>query len=194
MLEETFKISNGSGGFVPGTSIKPAISCVLFKCEAVLIHCRVAYRTMLATCRARWPSRLKPCQQHQRHLRQRLSVTCSAQQGSRAAVIGAGMAGMSCAVALSKHFDQERASCCLAQSEHGVVQETETRRKRCLYAPQVVLLERDSVGEERLSQRPGVPQYAQTHNLLVRGLQELEAQFPGYFAEVVAEGGQVVDW
>lgn len=61
--------------------------------------------------------------------------------GTQAVVLGAGLAGLTAAKALSAHFDL------------------------------VVVVERDSWEGEGLENRPGVPQFQQPHVLLARGLQ-----------------------
>lgn len=88
-------------------------------------------------------------------------------EGSTAAVIGAGIAGLTVAEVLSRHgFDR------------------------------VVLLERDAdvSTQAKLADRAGVPQYLQAHNLLLSGLLSLEELFPGFRRELVAEGATEVDW
>ena len=42
--------------------------------------------------------------------------------------------------------------------------------------------------------RGGVPQYIQPHALLVQGLRAMESLFPGFREELVAAGGQPIDW
>ncbi|KAK9827652.1 hypothetical protein WJX81_004004 [Elliptochloris bilobata] len=64
------------------------------------------------------------------------------------------------------------------------------------YFDEVVLLERDHIDLEHQvrSKRGGVPQYAQPHTLLVRGLQAMESFFPGFGDDLVAAGAQRIDW
>ncbi|KAK9844050.1 hypothetical protein WJX81_003008 [Elliptochloris bilobata] len=64
------------------------------------------------------------------------------------------------------------------------------------YFDEVVLLERDHIELEHQvrSKRGGVPQYAQPHALLVRGLQAMESFFPGFGNDLVAAGAQRLDW
>jgi 2-polyprenyl-6-methoxyphenol hydroxylase-like FAD-dependent oxidoreductase len=56
----------------------------------------------------------------------------------------------------------------------------------------VTILERDRFAE-RPQRRPGVPQAAHQHVLLLRGLHALERFFPGIRAELIAAGVPVVD-
>ena len=48
--------------------------------------------------------------------------------------------------------------------------------------------------QQGAGKRGGVPQYIQPHALLVRGLRSMEALFPGFGEELVAAGGQPIDW
>ena len=58
---------------------------------------------------------------------------------------------------------------------------------------QVTLLERDQF-PELPEARPGVPQGAHVHGLLLRGQQTLEQLFPGLLAELKQAGAQPLDW
>lgn len=75
-------------------------------------------------------------------------------------VIGAGLAGLTAAKALSSVF--ERVTC----------------------------LERDGAAALAGDSRPGVPQFTQPHVLLTRGLQALDKQLPGFSDALRAAGGQ----
>ncbi|GBF91594.1 2-polyprenyl-6-methoxyphenol hydroxylase-like oxidoreductase [Raphidocelis subcapitata] len=96
------------------------------------------------------------------------------QTGLRAVVVGSGVAGLVAARVLSEHFDE------------------------------VLLLERDSLPTEAAegglaatkdavsARRRGVPQWGQPHVMLNRGLQELEALFPGLKEDLIAGGAPSV--
>ncbi|OWY65695.1 2-polyprenyl-6-methoxyphenol hydroxylase-like oxidoreductase [cyanobacterium TDX16] len=58
---------------------------------------------------------------------------------------------------------------------------------------QITVIERDSLPEQP-QPRPGVPQSAQSHGLLVRGQRILEQLFPGLNAQLIAAGAISVDW
>ncbi|HEX6364210.1 MAG TPA: hypothetical protein VFZ93_14735, partial [Albitalea sp.] len=60
------------------------------------------------------------------------------------------------------------------------------------HVDELVIVERDAL-PERAQPRPGTPQARHIHNLLLRGLHELEALFPGFGAELAARGGVRVD-
>lgn len=47
--------------------------------------------------------------------------------------------------------------------------------------------------QAEIKRRQGVSQYRQPHVMLVKGLQELEALFPGYTSQLLAAGAVPVD-
>ena len=57
---------------------------------------------------------------------------------------------------------------------------------------QVTVLDRDELPDEPVPRR-GVPQGSHPHILLASGLQELDARFPGFEAELIAAGGTKFD-
>ncbi|MFT3924046.1 MAG: hypothetical protein QM778_16040 [Myxococcales bacterium] len=81
----------------------------------------------------------------------------------RAIVVGASMVGMAVARALSERFHE------------------------------VILIERDVLPKDAPEHRRGVPQSLHIHNLMLRGQQELEELFPGYFDEAVRLGATRID-
>ena len=60
------------------------------------------------------------------------------------------------------------------------------------HVDEVVLIERDALPDEPVARR-GVPQARHLHNLLLRGVNELEALFPGFGADLYAAGAVPVD-
>jgi 2-polyprenyl-6-methoxyphenol hydroxylase-like FAD-dependent oxidoreductase len=84
--------------------------------------------------------------------------------GGRAVVIGGSMAGLVAARVLSDHFDE------------------------------VVVVERDSISDELVEPRKGVPQGRHLHGLLTRGGQLLEGMFPGLRDAAVKDGAVLLDW
>jgi len=60
------------------------------------------------------------------------------------------------------------------------------------HAGEVVIVERDALAEGFAARR-GVPQGGQVHGLLVRGLERIEALFPGITQEMYDDGAQVAD-
>lgn len=60
------------------------------------------------------------------------------------------------------------------------------------HASEVVLVERDDLSGGPVARR-GVPQGNQVHGLLAKGLEQMEALFPGVTAEMGADGGEVAD-
>lgn len=60
------------------------------------------------------------------------------------------------------------------------------------HAGQVVVVERDDLPDSPRTRR-GVPQGRQLHGLLARGLDEMEALFPGLTDELVASGAEAAD-
>ena len=81
----------------------------------------------------------------------------------RAIVVGASMVGMAVARALTEHFRE------------------------------VIVVERDALPVQAPDHRRGVPQSLHIHNLMLRGQQELEELFPGYFEEAVRLGATRID-
>jgi 2-polyprenyl-6-methoxyphenol hydroxylase-like FAD-dependent oxidoreductase len=60
------------------------------------------------------------------------------------------------------------------------------------HAPEVVIVERDHLTGGPASRR-GVPQGDQVHGLLARGLEQIEALFPGITREMFEDGAEVAD-
>jgi flavin-dependent dehydrogenase len=81
----------------------------------------------------------------------------------RAVVIGASMAGLAVARALSDHFRE------------------------------VVLIERDTLSFDKPEHRSGVPQSWHIHNFYMRGQRELETLFPGFVETVMGLGAVHID-
>jgi 2-polyprenyl-6-methoxyphenol hydroxylase-like FAD-dependent oxidoreductase len=84
--------------------------------------------------------------------------------GGRAVVIGGSMAGLVAARVLADHFDE------------------------------VTVVERDSISDELVEPRKGVPQGRHLHALLARGGQALERMFPGLREGAMKEGALLLDW
>jgi flavin-dependent dehydrogenase len=87
----------------------------------------------------------------------------SAHRYERAVVIGASMAGLAVARALSDHFRE------------------------------VVLIERDALSLDKPGHRPGVAQSWHIHNLYIGGKRELETMFPGFDEAATALGAVHID-
>lgn len=81
----------------------------------------------------------------------------------RAVVIGASMAGLAVARALSDHFRE------------------------------VIVIERDALDLDKPAHRPGVPQSWHIHNLTIGGQRALESLFPGFVDAALALGAMRVD-
>jgi len=60
------------------------------------------------------------------------------------------------------------------------------------HASEVVIVERDDLADGPVTRR-GVPQGKQVHGLLARGLEQIEALFPGITQEMFDEGAEVAD-
>jgi 2-polyprenyl-6-methoxyphenol hydroxylase-like FAD-dependent oxidoreductase len=60
------------------------------------------------------------------------------------------------------------------------------------HASEVVIVERDDLADGPVTRR-GVPQGTQVHGLLARGLEQIEALFPGITQEMVDDGAEVAD-
>ena len=60
------------------------------------------------------------------------------------------------------------------------------------HAAEVVVVERDDLADGPVTRR-GVPQGNQVHGLLVRGLEQIEALFPGITQELVDDGAELAD-
>lgn len=65
-------------------------------------------------------------------------------------------------------------------------------RALCPHVERVVLLDRDRF-PAGAAPRPGVPQARHVHQILLRGLQVLEAFFPGLRAELIADGAVALE-
>lgn len=81
----------------------------------------------------------------------------------RAIVIGASMAGLAVARALSDHFSE------------------------------VVVIERDELSRSKPTHRPGVAQSWHIHNLTIGGQRELEELFPGFIETAIDLGAMRID-
>ena len=119
--------------------------------------------------RARAPVRPQRIARHARGFSAPARARASPELGDTAVVIGASVAGLLSAAALSPHF----------------------RR--------VLVLDRDAalpgLGATPAAPRRGVPQSAQPHVLFARGLAEMEALLPGVTAQLVRDDGALrVDW
>lgn len=84
--------------------------------------------------------------------------------GKRAVVIGGSMAGLAAARVLSDHFEE------------------------------VIVVERDSIADELLTARKGVPQGRHSHLLLARGEKLLAGMFPDLLPNLIREGAVVLDF
>jgi len=60
------------------------------------------------------------------------------------------------------------------------------------HASEVVIVERDDLGTGPVTRR-GVPQGNQVHGLLARGLEQIEALFPGITQEMFEDGAEIAD-
>src|SRR5262245_51629827 len=81
----------------------------------------------------------------------------------RAVVIGASIAGLAVARALSEHFHE------------------------------IVVIERDTLPLDRPQHRPGVAQSWHLHNLYIGGKRELETLFPGFMETAISLGAVQID-
>ncbi|KAI8466907.1 MAG: hypothetical protein J3K34DRAFT_432121 [Monoraphidium minutum] len=114
--------------------------------------------------------------------------------GFRAVVIGSGVAGLAAARVLSDYFDEVL----LLERDGTLIAAPDADAAAATAAPQgergaAQLLPLADAARAVDALRRGVPQWSQPHVMLTRGLQELEALFPGFRSEMVGAGACQVE-